>query len=177
MQNKAQTVSNAADDSPFNQVEIVGFVVGLQWFRVFLILKASKLLGPMIEIVICMVKRLFVFAILLVLIIAIYVFVGCIYFASLEEFKTYPQAFLYLFESMLGAFDFTLYENESIRVRKIYWFIYMISYLIIVMVVFLNFLIAVLSDIYADLQGRSKQLYLSTIVQISHVLEDHPYYS
>jgi hypothetical protein len=56
----------------------IGVIVAIQWLGVLFILRATKLFGPMIEIIINMIKKIVVFGIIFSFIFMIFLFVGCI---------------------------------------------------------------------------------------------------
>ena len=154
----------------------MGFVTALQWIRVFLVLQASRLFGPMIEIIISMIKNLIVFGALLLLIMFTYVFIGRLFFSNCDDFQSYAKAFLFLFQAVLGNFNFKFTQNKTVYVGKSLSYIYLGSYLVLFNITLLNFLIAILSDIFNSLKPKSKQLYLTKIIKINQVLSDNPYY-
>ena len=155
----------------------MGFVTALQWIRVFLVLQASRLFGPMIEIIISMIKNLIVFGALLLLIMFTYVFIGRLFFSNCDDFQSYAKGFLFLFQAVLGSFNFKFTQNKTVYVGKSLSYIYLGSYLVLFNITLLNFLIAILSDIFNSLKPKSKQLYLTKIIKINQVLSDNPYYS
>lgn len=118
-------VMRKSTNSSFIQLaEAFGIIIGCQWFKVLLILQASKTFGPIIEIIIQMIKKLFIYALLMVMVIGIHVSVGTIFFIEIEEFSSFGSASLYLFESMLGNFDFDIFKGDLI-VRDEYKYIFM----------------------------------------------------
>ena len=123
----------------------------------------------MIEIILSMIKKIFVFAILMILIIFMYTLMGRILFIETSEFFTYRTSFLYLFGAMLGDFNLGFAENINLKVHVIYSYVFIISYLIVTNIVMLNFLIAILSDIYSVLQQKSSQLYLTNIIRMHQI--------
>ena len=124
-----------------------------------------------------MIRTLVVFAVLLIFIILIYIFSGTILFSETKEFRTYDSAALFLFQSMLGNFDFEFKNVSGLLVPKYFGDLFLGSYLAITMIILLNFLIAILSGIYTELQDKSKQMYLSRILKIDQVRSDDKNYS
>ena len=142
-----------------------------------LILNGSKTFGPMIETIISMIKTLVVFGVLLVSVILIYIFTGTILFSETKQFRSYDSAALFLFECMLGNFDFEFDNVPFLSVPAYFGELFLGSYLAITMIVLLNFLIAILSDIYSNLQAKTKQMYLSRILKIDQVHSEDKNYS
>ena len=107
----------------------------------------------------------------------IYIFTGTILYTETEEFRSLDSAALFLFESMLGNFDFEFKNTFNPYVPKYFADIFLGSYLAITMIILLNFLIAYLSDIYSNLQTKSRQMYLSRILKIDQVHSEDKNYS
>ena len=177
IEEKSEVIENWLSDKYFNQIQVVAIINFLQWLRVLLILNGSKTFGPMIETIFSMIRTLVVFAVLLIFIILIYIFSGTILFSETKEFRTYDSAALFLFQSMLGNFDFEFKNVSGLLVPKYFGDLFLGSYLAITMIILLNFLIAILSGIYTELQDKSKQMYLSRILKIDQVRSDDKNYS
>jgi hypothetical protein len=69
----------AVFEDPFLKAPLgIGVIVAIQWLGVLFILRATKLFGPMIEIIINMIKKIVVFGTIFSFIFMIFLFVGCI---------------------------------------------------------------------------------------------------
>ena len=98
-------------------------------------------------------------------------------FFDVEAFSDYISALKYLFSCSLGEFDYSIFEVEGLIISKYYGYVYLTLYLIITNITLLNFLIAVLSDIYALLQQNSNTLYFRQVIRVKQYLDDDKYYS
>ena len=163
---KSMVLDRSLSDEYFNQAQVVGLINWLQWLRVFFVLRGSRVFGPMIETLSSMIRTLAKFTFLLLFVVLIYLFTGTILFSETDQFKDHDSGALFLFESMLGNFDFDFKNVSNLLVPKYFGDIYLGSFLAITMIVMLNFWIAILSDVYSDLKNKDKELYLSRILKI-----------
>ena len=155
-----------------------GLIVSLQWWRVFFILQASRVFGPLIEILMNLLKELVKFIVIYGLIFMVFVSAGSWMFYNYSDFSSDNwRGFLYLFSASLGNFDFSLFTQDQTYIRKEYGWIYLILFLIITSIVLINFLIAILSNKYSEMQGKRKILYNKKILEIKQVQTDDKYYS
>jgi hypothetical protein len=155
-----------------------GIIIGLQWARVFFILRIHKVFGPLIEIIITMIRELFIFGFISIAIILIFSVVGRIIFYEITEFQSFGASLLYLFESLLGNFDYDVFENDLARIDVIYGYIFLTLFLIFSAIVLLNFLIAILSDVYVVWKEFSSSMYLRQIIRVKQYMEgSDDYYS
>ena len=166
--NEFSCLSASFNTTYLNTLISSAIILWLQWSRVFLVLELSKTFGPMIEIIYAMIKLIVVFTILFAAILVIFIFTGVVLFYDLNEFKTFDSAFRYLFSVALGNFDFSIYE-QGMTVNKNIGYLYIILYEILMNITLLNFLIGILSEIYASLKDKSTSLYHKNIIRIKQV--------
>ena len=166
--NKLSRMNASYNDSYLNTLISSAIILCLQWSRVFLILQLSKTFGPMIEIISAMIKLLVVFAFLFAAIMVIFMFTGVVLFYDVTEFKTFDSTVRYLFAAALGSFDFSTYE-QGMTVSKTIGYLYIALYEILMNITLLNFLIAILSEIYGFLKERSDSLYHKNIIRIKQI--------
>ena len=166
--NKLSRMIASYNDSYLNTLISSAIILCLQWSRVFLILQLSKTFGPMIEIISAMIKLLVVFAFLFAAIMVIFMFTGVVLFYDVTEFKTLSSTVRYLFAAALGSFDFSTYE-QGMTVSKNIGYLYIALYEILMNITLLNFLIAILSEIYVFLKERSNSLYHKNIIRIKQI--------
>ncbi|CAI2387791.1 unnamed protein product [Moneuplotes crassus] len=151
--------------------------VSLQWCRVFFILQANKTLGPYITIIIHMVGELLKFAIVYILIFVIFLCAGALLFFNRPEFADEWRGTLFLFSSMMGNFEFDTFSEDNSRIEKEYGWIYMILFVVMTNILLLNFLIAILSNKYTEMEQKSKVLYLQNILLMNQGQSNNEYYS
>ena len=152
MQNNLRLYA-ALNEGPVSPILLFSLIVYFQWSRVTMILRLSKTFGPMIEIISAMIKELFVFTLLFFLIFLIFLFTGKILFFQINEFSTYNLAAQYLFYAILGGFSFETF-NANMVISKYIGYAFIILYVVFTNITLLNFLIAILSDIYAILKQK-----------------------
>lgn len=174
---KLLKMQSAMNDPIIKAVVGLGIVVGAQWCRVFFILRLNRTFGPLLEILITMLKKLIIFAVIFCLILIIFLFIGTITFFETQEFSAYDSAAIYLFSASLGGFDYSIFDSENVAVEKYYGYVFLTLYLVFTNVVLLNFLIAILTDIYAVLQQNRSSLYARQIIRVKQYLDDDEYYS
>ena len=159
--------------SPILMLSIIIFI---QWSRVTLVLRLSRTFGPMVEIIIAMIKELFVFGFLYLLIFSMFLFTGTILFFRLNDFNTFEAAAKYLFNASLGTFSFETFDG-TMAVSNYIGYGFIILYVVFSNITLLNFLIAILSDIYGILKQKSSILYYQQIIKVRQAHDFNKYFS
>ena len=155
-----------------------GLITSLQWWRVFFILQASKTFGPLIEILLSLIKELLKFLAIYGLIFAVFISAGWCMFYNYSDFKeTNWRGFLYLLSASLGNFDFSLFTQDQTYLQKEYGWIYLILFLVFTSIILTNFLIAILSNTYTEMQSKKRILYNKKIITIKQIQGEDKYYS
>lgn len=99
-------------------------------------------------------------------------------FSHLESFSTERRAFATLISASLSNFDLSIFENSGTYVHPMYGYVFMVAFLLTSAVTLLNFLIAILSNVYEGLKRQSIGLYLKNIVGIRQFSQyNRKYYS
>ena len=80
------TVIKNIDSGKFHFDFLLAAIAGCFWFRLLLVLKLTKTFGPMIKIVIVMLKELAIFVILWVIQLFIFTCIGILVFGELPEY-------------------------------------------------------------------------------------------
>ena len=94
---RMQRLSDAFSEGYLNCCTSSSIMILLLWSRVTMVLRLSKIFGPMIEIVGAMIKELMVFAVLFGLVFSMFMFTGKILFFQLDEFNSFNLTAQYLF--------------------------------------------------------------------------------
>ena len=115
------------------------------WLRVLYLLRLNRILGPLLKIIFHMTKDMVKFVLLLVLIILTFACIGNIEF-EIGEFYTFHQSIITLYSWMLGEFSFETVEPEGPK-----GVIFLALYLLINLILLLNFVIAIISSTYSRL--------------------------
>lgn len=144
--------------------------------RALFLLLVSKTFGPMVEIIINMLREVLKFAVILMSIIFIFIGSMRLLWVPIPQFKDNTQSFLTLFSASLSSFSFSIFE-ENMAVNKWYGYVSMMIFLLISAVTLLNFLIGIISNVYNTLSEISIGLYLKSMIMTRQTLQDHPKYS
>jgi hypothetical protein len=115
-----------------------------------MIVKISEFLTPYIKILGHMLYDLVRFLALMLICFFMFSCIFSIWFRQLEGYETLAMTMETLFGAMLGNVDFAPFEAAPQKVQaKILYGLY----LVFMMITLLNFVIAILSDTYANLSG------------------------
>lgn len=155
---------------------VFGILISIHCIRVFVLLKVSRTFGPLGSILMIMLNQVMVFLLLDLGIVIIFWGAGMIMFYNLDEFSTGTKAMITLMSASLGNFDFKMFEQTDGN-STMYGYIFLTTYLIVSCVTLLNFLIAILTNVYDSLRSISNGLYMKDIILIRQVMQDHIYYS
>jgi hypothetical protein len=155
---------------------IYAMLLVIQFARVLFIFRASKYFGKMLEIFISMISDLLKFLVIFFIILVIFIGAGRTLFFDIDPFDTFETALIYLIRASLGDFDYDDFEESNVLDHH-YGYIYLTLFLVIANVTLLNFLIAILSDIYSIIQMDSTVLYFQQIVLMRCVLNNDKHYS
>ena len=172
----SKLLQKANEDQYFGAVIAAGITVSFQIFRVLLRLQASKTFGPLIKIIQLMIKNVMQFGIILWLILLIFIVLGRVIFNKVQDFRSYEGAIKYLFNAALGNFDFETFDVYNNN-YKYYGYFYLVTYIILIAITLLNFLIAILSSTYDEYRNKSTGVYLNHVVHTKRKFEYDRYYS
>lgn len=119
-------------------------------------LRVTRILGPMVNIIFKMLKDVFIFCILLILVLVLFTCIGQVSFAGSTGFDSFFNTFKLLFSAALGDFSFDGYNNRVV--------VFLMIYLLVNLVLMLNLLIALLSNTFSMYSSRSVGLYLKDVI-------------
>jgi hypothetical protein len=105
----------------------------------------------------------------------VFALVGNRLFYDIQQYGTFEQSISTLYESALGGFDFSIYK-ESEKTTEFIGKLFMAVYLLISLIFLLNFLIAILSSSFADLEKKGVGLKMAEIIKLRILYEEHPKY-
>ena len=145
-------------DKDYDFRNFTAMILIMMWFRVFLSFRTTQLLGPLIKMILAMLKDIGVFLVLYLIVLVMFASVGLLLFPDVEQFETFYNAMFYLFDSSLGNFDRDIYES-SLSKEKEWGHGFHAVFLIVNLVLLLNLLIAILSNTYAVLEPKGRALY------------------
>jgi len=95
----------------------------------------------------------------------------------LPQFDSLRDAFITLISASLSNFDLNIFETERMNINKWYGYISMLLYLVISAIALLNFLIALISNVFNDLSNISIGLYRQSLIEIRQYLQEDKRYS
>ena len=137
--------------------------IALQFSRLVFSLQVSKTFGPMVKILASMLLNVAIFMLLFAALFLIFNAIGQLVFQELDGFSSPIQTAITLFSACLGNFDYNIFNKLTV-VSPYFGHIFMTIFLIFTMIMLLNFLIAILSNIYANLNDVQIGLYLRKVL-------------
>ena len=148
---------------------IIALLLTANALRVFTIFRVNSTLGPLITMLKLMIINMLAFFFLY--------FANMVTFACLatilifpsdnEKYSSLYNSSISLFQASLGNFDFEDVHSEGNPPYSDYICdIFLVIFLLINIVLFMNFLIAILSNIYSIYEQKSHSLYMVEIVKI-----------
>ena len=123
------------------------------WLRVLLIFRGSEFLGPFLKVIQKLVKNMATFFLLYMIILISFASVGNLAFFYSDNYANLFEAFITLFGSSIGSFDFKV-------LNTLFGKVFLAIFLIISLIMLLNLLIAILSATYSYYETKARGLYL-----------------
>jgi hypothetical protein len=160
----------------YNWQYVLALAATNSWFKLLLRLRVTRQFGPMFKVVTNMVSDLARFMVLWSIVLIIFTSLSLLIFSQFDKFQDFFSVFYLYFESSLGTWDVSVYcgtdifDNDLSHLcgfGKIYTFIF----LLINSVLFLNFVIAILSSTFAYYEDKQLGLYYEVIVALFPSME------
>ena len=138
-------------------------IVALNWGQFLGIFQLDPVLGPLLHIFNSMAEQIAIFMICEGLVVVIFACMGRFMFFENEAiFKSYIDSMLYLFSAGVAELDFSdMVVDESSNYNKRHAQAYLLIFTIISHILFLNLLIAILTNVYSSIKTNSVGLYLN----------------
>ena len=152
-------------DNTFNINIVIATIMGIQLTRLVFSLQVTKTFGPMIKILGSMLVSVAIFMLLFTVLFLIFAVIGLQLFLDLDAFISIKMTWITLFSASLGNFDYTIFNSATI-VPPFVGYIYLTTFLIFIAIMLLNFLVAILSNIYAQLNDVQIGLYLRKVIYL-----------
>ena len=137
---------------------------------VFNIFRASRVFGPMGIILERMLNELLKFLFLEWGIQIVFIAIGRVLFYNISEFSNLYKTVTTLLSAGLGNFDYDMFDEWS-TICQIYGFWYLTTYILVMLIAMLNFLIAIISNVYDRLKSISNGLYLRELIFTKQFLQ------
>ena len=129
------------------------------WLRMLFMLILTNTFGPLIIITVQMMKNMSTFFVLFLINLIAFACVGILSFGNMKEYATLESTLVMFFESALGAWDMTIYENAGSESKQWFGVLFHIAVLIVNMLLLLNLVIAIMSDTFAKLTDLKDGLF------------------
>ena len=101
---------------------------------------------------------------------------GMLIFTELSQYSNFDDAFNVLFAASLANYDYTIYDSMT-DVSPVFGHIFINVFIIVSAILLLNFLIAILSTTYSDMQELKKAMYVKEVILHLQKHEYDQYYS
>ena len=134
------------------------------WVRLLLMFRLTKFLGPLIKMITLMIWEIIIFMILFIIVLVIYSSIGTLLFYSIASYQDFWTTFITLFSASLGNFDFTVLASQP--KGQLTGDLYLMSFLILTAILFLNLLVAILTKVYQNFESKKFVLYISEILKL-----------
>ena len=144
-------------------------------YRMLFQLVYFKAFGPIVQIIIKMIAKCLVFLNLSLMFLFAFTMMAFILFNDIDEFSSIFYSFNTMYQSIFGGFDFTIYTKSYIT-REYYGRIFMCLFMLGFAVLIMNFLIAILSEVYSYNAQIANALHKKEIVKLRALYEPHKHY-
>ena len=134
-----------------------------------------KAFGPIVQIILKMIAKCLLFLTLSLMFLFAFTMMAFILFNDIDEFSSIFYSFNTMYQSIFGGFDFTIYTKSYIT-REYYGRIFMCLFMLGFAVLVMNFLIAVLSEVYSYNAKIANALHKKEIVKLRVLYEPHKHY-
>ena len=131
--------------------------------------------GALVQIIVKMIFEWFKFLTLCFFFLVTFTIIGYNLFNDIPEFNTIFYSFNTMYQSTFGGFDFSIYANSSIT-AEVYGRLYLCIFLLGFAILIMNFLIAILSEVYSLYTGVANALHKREIIKLRLIYEPHKYY-
>jgi hypothetical protein len=155
---------------------LLAFVALGTWLKLLLKLRVTRLFGPMFKMLINMTVDLAQFLILWIVELVMFACVALMIFSQLPKFNSFTDIVIMYFEASLGSWNLNYYlgkTNDGLPNENLYMIgvIFHCIFLLVNMVLFLNFVIAILSSTFAFYENKRLGLYYEVIVGLFPSME------
>ena len=134
------------------------------WIRCIVILRLSETFGPLLVMVVAMLKIMLTFFVIFFLGLLTFSSVATLTLAESVNFRNLFEAFRIYLMASLGNFDIMQYDNLE-GWKKYYAILLHVLVLFSFLILIINLLIAILSDEYAKLAEVKIGLYWGSVVE------------
>lgn len=116
--------------------------------------------------------------IIMLIIMIIYTCVFEVLFWELEPFDSYWKNFYYLFNTLMAIYEFRDFNDSKLTITNLYVaHILLASFILIMLLIFRNVLVGLITSIFIQMKESSLSLYLWEVILLSFKTGSHNYYS
>lgn len=146
------------------------------WLKLLLRMRVTRTFGPMFKMLLNMAYDLVIFMFLWVVILLTFTCVSNLIFGDLPSFQNFFSSLQIFFEAALGSWDANVYRGndiygEPLTELRIIGLVFNMIFLLINMVLLLNFVIAILSATFTKFEDKQLGLYYEVIVAMFPAME------
>ena len=171
-----QIIQRMEDDDNFSIHFVLAVLVGFQFLRLILAFRLNRNFGPMAKTIAFMIYDILKFLFLFFTIFVFFLAAGMLIFTELSQYSNFDDAFNVLFAASLANYDYTIYDSMT-DVSPVFGHIFINVFIIVSAILLLNFLIAILSTTYSDMQELKKAMYVKEVILHLQKHEYDQYYS
>ena len=142
---------------------LLALTVGFFWLKVLFLLRLTRTFGPLIKIIFAMVEQLMTFCVIWFVQIIFFACVAMMIFGEMKVYNNFIDSVILLLESSLGQWDMNMYDGLSLG--KYVGVIFHCFFLLMNLVMLLNLIIAILSNVYDTYQPKSLALYYDGVIE------------
>ena len=153
----------------------VGIFIAILWIGMLIRLRVIDMLGPLLTSLGPIFWQILRFLLILITETLAFACIGTVAFGQCDPFDTMVHSFMTLFKALLGDYTFSpsnsdgekCYDPDKSSQRMRYYasYIYMFTFLVLNIMIAMNFLIALLADAYQSIRKSSRALYLTQIIK------------
>jgi len=164
------------DSRTFRFDFLLSAIAFFTWFKLFLCFRVSETFGPMYKMMGNMIYKLVIFLVIWAVILGMFTCVAILCFGEIEFFYNLFDVLIMFFESGLGAWDYSLYhgyndDQEPLDTLYYIGVLFQCLFLLINLVLMLNFVIAILTNTFAELDTVKTGLFYQQLINIFPVYD------
>ena len=130
----------------------------------------------LVQIIIKMMLNAVKFLFICLLFIIVFTTLANVSFYDISNYSTFYTSLVSTYSNGLGGFDFSSFD-ASTHISYYSKKVLLAAYLLITVVMLMNFLIAILSETYSTYYGQTLALQMREIIKLRAIYEPNPYYS
>lgn len=157
----------------------LSFLVAFVWLRIILYFRGFKQFGPKFRAIIAMIKDLMQFMMIWIVIIFAFACVATIIFGKLSTFSNLKNSLVYWYQASVGSWDLNAFKLPCTDCRQDYYdvgIIYTIIFLLLNVILLLNFVIAILGSTYGFFEEIKTGLFYNVLNAMCSTLEWDEHY-